>query len=196
MVVNDDGGSHATINGSTTVVDATLTAVLGGQSITSTEGAGTGSVLLATFTDPAGGEAVGDYSATLDWGDGSATDTVGSIVHTTGNNFQVYGTHTYAEESSVEHVNSTPYTITIQLHHESAADPAPVTSTATVSDAQLTSAAGVNVSATEGAIFTGIVATFVDPAGSENIADYTATISWGGAGAGSAHRYHRGRWQR
>ncbi len=34
-------------------------------------------------------------------------------------------------------------------------------------------------------MFSGTVATFVDPAGSEPIGDYTATIAWGGAGSGS-----------
>jgi hypothetical protein len=58
-------------------------------------------------------------------------------------------------------------------------------STATVSDAELTNAAGTDFSATRGTLFSGTVATFVDPAGSEPIGDYTATIHWGAAGTGS-----------
>ena len=54
-----------------------------------------------------------------------------------------------------------------------------------MADAQLTGATGLAISATEGALFAGTLATFSDPAGSEPIADYTATINWGGAGAGS-----------
>jgi hypothetical protein len=30
-------------------------------------------VVLATFTDPGGAKLIGDYSATIDWGDGQAS---------------------------------------------------------------------------------------------------------------------------
>src|SRR5690349_18859085 len=106
--------------------------------ITSVEGASTGLVLLATFTDPGGAEAVGDYGADIDWGDGTGNQVLsGAIQSPSGNNFGDYGTHTYAEESAIDHPGSQPYQITIQLHHETSVDPAAVTSTATVSTVAL-----------------------------------------------------------
>jgi hypothetical protein len=51
-------------------------------------------------------------------------------------------------------------------------------STATVADAALT-ASGVNVAATEGAVFSGAVATFTDANPSGTVSDFTASISWG-----------------
>ena len=59
-------------------------------------------------------------------------------------------------------------------------------SAAAVGDVQLTQATGVNMTSTNGASFSGTVATFVDPAGSVNSANFTATIAWGGAGTGSS----------
>ena len=91
--------------------------------------------------------------------------------------FHVTGGFTYAEEGS--------YTVQVTLTHDLLPSVLATSSTATVADAQLINATGVNVSATEGALFSGSVATFTDPAGSEPIADYTATIDWGGAGTGS-----------
>src|SRR4029077_15275422 len=52
------------------------------------------------------------------------------------------------------------------------------TSQVQVSDAALT-AAGVNFSATEGASFAGVVATFGDADPNGSVSDYTATIDWG-----------------
>jgi hypothetical protein len=46
-------------------------------------------------------------------------------------------------------------------------------------------ALGADVSAMEGSQFTGAVATFTDPTGSQAASDYSATISWGDQDAGS-----------
>jgi hypothetical protein len=75
---------------------------------------------IATFTDPAGAEAVGDYTATINWGDGNTSP--GTVVHLTGNNFQVNDTtgHTYTAEGNypisvtVQHDLLTPLTSTSQ----------------------------------------------------------------------------------
>ncbi|HLJ97483.1 MAG TPA: Ig-like domain-containing protein, partial [Gemmataceae bacterium] len=65
---------------------------------------------VATFTDPGGAEALDGthYSATINWGDGSATST-GSI-SLNGSTFSVNGTHTYAAANS--------YSITVTLIHD------------------------------------------------------------------------------
>src|SRR5262249_29249862 len=49
---------------------------------------------VATFTDADPNGAVTDYTASIDWGDGSAS-TTGTISSATGGGFQVKGTHTY-----------------------------------------------------------------------------------------------------
>src|SRR5260370_41079544 len=74
------------------------------------EGAAIGAISgIATFTDPAGAEVVGDYTATINWGDGS-TDT-GTVVNSGGNTFRVDAPdHTYAEEGS--------YTVNVTLKHD------------------------------------------------------------------------------
>jgi hypothetical protein len=41
---------------------------VGGRTLTATQWSDSGSQTLATFTDPGGSEATGNYSATVDWG--------------------------------------------------------------------------------------------------------------------------------
>src|SRR5207244_1524737 len=134
---------------------------------------------VATFSDPAGAELPGDYTATINWGDGSDPENV--AITTYG---QVSGTHTYAEESAADHPGSNPYHITVVVHHEGT-DSNTATTDVHVNDVQLTNATGVSFNAYAGETFTGTVATFTDPAGSESVADYSASINWGAAGTGS-----------
>jgi hypothetical protein len=129
---------------------------------------------IATFTDPAGPEALGDYTATVNWGDG--TTSPGSIVALSGNNFRVDApTHTYTEEAT--------YTVTVGLNHAALATVTTPAQTIVVADQQLTSLASANLPSSGhqniaiGAI-TGI-ATFTDPAGPEALTDYMATVNWG-----------------
>ena len=129
-------------------------------------------VVVATFTDPGGPEELSDYSATIDWGDGTPLDT-GVI----GAGFTVTGTHTYAEESAPEHLSTNRYQVKVTISHESSTDTV-VTAKAKVSDPSVLATA-VNFNAVEGALFTQIVATFTDPGGPEELSDYSATIDWG-----------------
>ncbi len=62
-------------------------------SVTIPLGGGADHVLLATFTDAGGALPVGDYSAQIDWGDGSAS-TAGTI-EVSGGVFQIFGSHEY-----------------------------------------------------------------------------------------------------
>ncbi|APW59101.1 NF038122 family metalloprotease [Paludisphaera borealis] len=154
-----------------------------GRSISAVEGASTGSVVLATFTDPGGPEPIGDYSADVNWGDGSGTQVgAGSIVFN-GSTFEVHGVHTYAEESGPEHPGSQPYVITVTIHHESAPMTV-VASSATVSDPSVV-AVGVPVFAVNCKTITVSPATFTDPGGPESLNDYSASIDWGD-GTGSS----------
>ena len=63
----------------------------------------------------------GEYSADLNWGDGGATVVGGGTITFNANtgNFEVRGSHTYAEEEG------SPFNASVQLHHKTAANPAP-----------------------------------------------------------------------
>ncbi len=127
---------------------------------------------VATFIDPGGPEPVGDYSATIDWGDLSRPS-VGTIT-LSGGLYTVKGSHTYAEESAANH----PYEVIVTIRHETAPS-VTVHSTAKVSDPAVRATGGFTVTAVEGKAFTDTVATFIDPGGPEAVRDYSATINWG-----------------
>jgi hypothetical protein len=152
----------------------------GGYALTPVEGQSTGTVTVATFTDPGGAESTIDYSATIDWGDGNTS--IGAIVDMGGGLFAVQGSNTYAEESAADHPGSFPsYAITTTITHESSGPAITATSSATVSDpAVIISPISNTVVASEG-VSTGTVtvATFTDPGGPESTNDYSATIDWG-----------------
>jgi len=135
--------------------------------VSASEGAAFGNAAVATFTDPGGAEVLTDYSATINWGDG--TNSTGTI-SVSGGVFTVAGSHTYAEEGS--------YTVSATISHDSAAS-ASATGTATVTDPAVVPN-GIASSGSEGAAFSSAaVATFTDPGGVEALTDYAATINWG-----------------
>jgi Ca2+-binding RTX toxin-like protein len=156
--------------------------VVSGVAVSAVEGAPFGGQTVATFTDPDGPELLpgiaARYSATLDWGDGSAP-TAGTITFASGA-FTVSGDHTYAGEGR--------YTITTTVHHDTAPD-VTATSTAAVSDPAVTATGGFSLTAVRNAPFAGqTVAVFTDPGGAEpNGADpnpdlaahYSADVDWG-----------------
>jgi PKD repeat protein len=147
-----------------TVADPAVTPT--GSAFVAVEGFLSGSQPVATFTDPGGAEVLGDYSATIAWGDSSTSP--GAISFDGSTTFTVSGAHLYGEEGT--------FTITTTIHHDAAPD-ASTTSTATVSDPAVV-ATGVPVSAVEGAAFTASIATFTDPGGPEpNASDPSGTLA-------------------
>ena len=136
--------------------------------ITATEGiASSGPV--AVFAD-AGypNNSPSDFTSSIDWGDGTTT---AGIVSGGNGTFTVSGAHTYAEEGS--------FTLSATLTDDAPGTAqATLTSTVVVADAALT-ASGRAVSATEGASFTGVVASFTDANPGASAADFSATIDWG-----------------
>jgi hypothetical protein len=145
-------------------VDSPITA--SGLTFSPTEGkAYSGQV--ASFTDPDTASTAGEYSATIDWGDGSSTS--GTVSGSSGS-FTVNGTHTYADEGT----NKVSVTI---KDTDNTANTATASSTANVVDAAL-SASGVNPTSPQG--FNGVVANFTDAnTATSSSADFTATIDWG-----------------
>jgi hypothetical protein len=136
--------------------------------INATEGIPTGTIVEASFTDPGGSEPLGDYAATIQWGDGGST--AGTIVDLGNGRFNVTAGHVYLEEGT--------YTVTVSVTHDRL--PSVVaTGTARVADAALTATATPFVPLQGIALNNTRVATFVDanPAGKPG--DFTVTINWG-----------------
>jgi hypothetical protein len=148
----------------------------GGFSFTGTEPAAI-SGTVATFTDPDPGAQAGDYTASIQWGDGSAAS-AGTVSGPQGGPFSVTGSHSYGDEGS--------YTITVTITDtDNAANSATVTDAASVGDASL-SASGITPAPVSGQAFNGPVATFTDAnATTSSTADFTATIDWGDGTAAS-----------
>jgi hypothetical protein len=148
----------------------------GGGTLSVNEGTALSNVQLGVFTNtgyplnPATG-----FLATIDWGDGTAVDTTGSLIGIGANNTSPYilrGTHTYRKEGTYTAkatlTDKAPGTATVSA-----------TTTVTVADVDRLTGTPVAISATPGQSFTGPVATFTDSYTGAIPADFTATIDWG-----------------
>src|SRR5204862_2051370 len=104
--------------------------------------------------------AAGEFSATINWGDGS---TSAGSVSTNGAGFKVVGSHTYASAGS--------YAVTVSVT-DVGGSTATAQGTAIVTGTGLV-AQGKNVSATEGIpTDTAVVATFTDRSGTGSASQY------------------------
>ncbi len=132
---------------------------------------------VMTFSDPDPSGAGADYTATIDWGDGS---TGSGQVSGSGGALTVGGSHTYAEEGAY------PVTVVLTDVDTPTLKPSAI-SHAAVSDAALHAIGRATNTASDGTPIllwsapatTDVLATFTDddPAGS--VADYTASVDWG-----------------
>jgi len=137
-----------------------------GQDLAGTEGAEV-SAAVATFTDPDVLARAGEYSATIEWGDGSESS---GAVSGSGGAFRVSGSHTYTEEGS--------YKLTVKISDmDNAGNTATTTSTATIGDAALSSACATSTATLQA--FKGSTATFTDGNPDGTSSDFSATIEWG-----------------
>src|SRR5205085_535131 len=92
--ITDSGGAAAQATTSAKVTSAPLSG--SAVSVSATAGQSfTGPV--ATFTDANPFGQVGDFTATITWGDGSPASTGTVVVNPNGPGFQVLATHTYAK---------------------------------------------------------------------------------------------------
>jgi hypothetical protein len=127
---------------------------------------------VATFTDDNPAATPADFTATIDWGDGTAV-TAGTIGSSSAA-FVVTGQHTYADEGS--------FTVTVTISDVSpGTGSATATTTGTITEADTLSGSPLVFSAAAGTSFTGPVATFSDTLTSNVPSDFTATINWGDA---------------
>ncbi len=127
VTINDVGGSTTSDSGSTTVADAPLTAgtvsATGGVALT------TPTRLTATFTDANLAATSGDFSGTINWGNGDTTNFTSSAVRGSAGNYTVSASHQYAAEGS--------YSITVTINDDGSST-TPDTGTTTVAYSPLT----------------------------------------------------------
>lgn len=169
VTITHDDSPPITVTSSAIASDPAVVAT-GGFSLTAAQGSDSGSQTVATFTDPGGAEAVGDYSATIDWGDGSAA-TAGDISFANGT-CTVSGDHAFNSAGT--------FAITVTVAHESA--PAAIaTSSAVVSPTTPVRASGGfwvrDVEGQDSGSQT--VATFRASGGVTDPALFNALIAWG-----------------
>lgn len=162
VTIHDAAGATATTNSAVTVAFAAT-----GSNITPVEGQPF-SGQVASFTDPLTTGQVGQYAATIDWGDGTGS-TPGVVIFQGGTAFNVNGSHTYGDEGA--------YALTVTVNGPSGRVFL-ANGQAIVADAPLHAVATTAI-ATVGTAFTGTVATFTDDNPGATIADFHATITWG-----------------
>ena len=176
--------------GGVTVIDAPLTSS-NGTEIKGTEGISTGTVLLGTFRDANQGATVADFttgggSVVVNWGDGSAAQTLTAANLTMSGSpdgviFSVSAAHTYAEEGTYAYtvtVTDDGGSVTIFSGSAIIAD-APLTPSATQPAVNTTEASIFPVPVFAPPLFHGPVASFTDANPTRRSADFTATIDWG-----------------
>ena len=131
---------------------------------------------VATFADQNVNVIVPEFTATIDWGDGSAP--TAGVVSAGGGPGQmvVAGSHTYA----------TPGTFDVLVEID---DTSPGTASATVDStanvAERVAVHGVLGGATEGTPVSGVIATFTDPLPGLVASNFAATIDWGDGNSGT-----------
>ncbi len=162
VTVTDGEGATATANAAVTVAYSatgnTLSLVAGQRF----------SGQVAAFNDPQTTGQVGQYSASINWGDGTP-DTTGLIAYTGGTAFTVDGLHTYADPG--------PYNFTVTVNGPDGRT-FMAYGQAVVHAAPL-QAVPVSFKAVRGAPFTGVVATFSDQDPLSTASDFAAVIVWG-----------------
>jgi hypothetical protein len=161
-------GNNDSATSTANVADAALTAGTLTLSSGSVEGA-TPSSASFSFTDANPGATTADYTATINWGDGSPTST-GTVSGPTGGVFTVTGSHQYAEESS--------YTVTVNVADDGGSTTSAI-GTANVADAPIVASCATAAFSLQS--FSGEVASLSDANAGAPASDFTATINWGDA---------------
>jgi hypothetical protein len=171
ITVTDAGSNTATITGSTTVGDASLSGSSNATTTGGVEGVTAATLSNATFTEANTGAPASDFTVTaVTWGDGS-TDTTGLTVSGSNGTYTVNGSHLYAEDGT--------YNFSIAVKDKGGSSTT-ITGTATVADAAFAATGGPAFNAPEGLPFSNqLVATVSDATPLGGTGDFTATIHWG-----------------
>jgi hypothetical protein len=129
--------------------------------------------VVASFTDSSPLAVPGEFTASINWGDGTASSA--GTVAISGAGFKVSGSHTYNDDPvAAPIVESVTVTITDTL----TGDTVTANTTATVAPVPIIIQVQ-DFAVTGGKPFSGTVATFTDGDARANPAFYTATINWG-----------------
>jgi hypothetical protein len=123
--------------------------------------------VVAFVVDPGGTSSPEDFTALVDWGDGSRSS--GSVV-ARGAGFDVQASHTYAQEGT--------FLVTVNILHRDGRTIATPPTPATVADAPLTPSGRLS-EFTEAQTATLVVGSFADLDPSGFPGEYQATITWG-----------------
>lgn len=167
ITLSHDLAPNVTVTGTAAVADPSVIAV-GGFTFTGVEYRVPVAQTLATFTDPGGAESLNDYSASINWGDGTVS--AGQIVvDVTGATFTVLGTHVYATFGA--------HTLSVTIHHDVAPD-------VTVTDTANIGVPPIQTTALPATWRAWTVPVELSPLARLSFTDteMTATISWGDGG--------------
>jgi hypothetical protein len=124
--------------------------------------------VVATFTDTVGSDAAGDFTATINWGDGVTT--AGTVVGSAGS-FTVEGGHAYGDEGSDP--------VSVTLTHTADHVQGTASGSVAVAEGEVLTPHGMTITATQSHAFSGPVATFSDTDTANVAGDFAATINWG-----------------
>ena len=157
-------------------VNPNLTTLPGFESLAQASGNSLGDELIA-FIDTNEFSAVSPisvqpytyYLSTISWGDGTAS--TGIVQHVSGNEFAVYGNHTY-------NVTCTNYPLIVKVVDLAGGAFCVSTNFAIIQDAPIISY-GYSINAAANSTFSGTVASFTDPDTALSASSFTATIDWG-----------------
>ncbi len=188
QITNTDGDVSQSAAGMLTVTDAPLGVPVSGQPLIPGQVRGSGfTATLAAFTDPNTLAAPGDFTASINWGDGSTS--AGTITGSAGS-FHVQGTHTYA---TVSPAGGFPISVSIEGVSPFTASLSPSNYVTVTGSALQLSAVPVNLSdasidgSNQAYIPSGtVVGTFTDTGGADTASNYTAAgsyVSFPGAGS-------------
>ena len=164
-----DNGGTATAEGSSTATIAART-LAGNMVLTAAteDTALAATTVVAMFTDSISSDMAGDFTATINWGDGNTT--TGTVVGANGS-FTVEGGHTYGDEGSDPAV--------VTLTHTSDNAQATASGSIAVADDDVLTGHGQTIRPKANQPFSGAVATFSDTDTVNDAGDFNATINWG-----------------
>ncbi len=173
VTINSEGGSSAVAQGLAIVTDAPIT-LTPAQNITLTEGTSAG-IIVATLTDSNPSATASDFLATINWGDGQASE---GFVSAQGGPFPdmyfIGATHTYTRAGS--------YSATVSVRDTglTGGSTASVVVPVTVGGATLTPAFGAVINTETAKVpFTSAVGSFNSANPFASATDFTASVNWG-----------------
>ena len=161
--------------------DGTLTAPTSAADVNATEGSAAAAIQVGTFTDADPAAVAGDYTYSINWGDGSPPASAASVGPPTGpaggpRTFDVFGHHAYAEEG-------VSFPVSVKVTDIGGASVTSSFVTVHVQDAPL-GGTGKAFTYTPTLAFTSqSLGTFTDGDAAGAIGDYSASIDWGDGSA-------------